>query len=113
MNIQDGKADYQIIVPAPWKPSGDKIKFSQLLLPTLDSWRAEYLIDNILSQPKPIHSSTAFIQNGVLLVGGSGTAKTSSVLMYASKFDQAVQLFKRINFSSATSPFLFQASIET
>lgn len=33
--------------------------------------------------------------------------------MYASKFDQSVQLFKRINFSSATSPFLFQASIET
>lgn len=113
MNIQDGKADYQVIVPAQWKPSGDKIKFSQLLLPTLDSWRAEYLIENILNQPRPIHSSTAFIQNGVLLVGGSGTAKTSSVLMYASKFDQSVQLFKRINFSSATSPFLFQASIET
>jgi dynein heavy chain len=33
--------------------------------------------------------------------------------MYASKFDSAVQLFKRINFSSATSPSLFQASIET
>jgi dynein heavy chain len=45
------------------------------------------------------------------MVGGSGTAKTSSVLMYAQKFDQTVQLFKRINFSSATSPALFQASI--
>jgi len=33
--------------------------------------------------------------------------------MYASKFDSTVQLFKRINFSSATSPSLFQASIET
>ena len=32
--------------------------------------------------------------------------------MWASKFDPAVKLFKRINFSSATSPGLFQASIE-
>jgi dynein heavy chain len=71
------------------------------------------LINNILSQPRPIHSSTAFTSISVLLVGGSGTAKTSSVLMYSQKFDQNIQLFKRINFSSATSPSLFQASIET
>lgn len=46
-----------------------------------------------------------------LLVGGSGTAKTSSVLLYCSKFDQQ-KLFKRINFSSATQPFMFQSTIE-
>lgn len=32
--------------------------------------------------------------------------------MWSQKFDPTVQLFKRINFSSATSPGLFQASIE-
>ena len=32
--------------------------------------------------------------------------------MWSSKFDSTLQLFKRINFSSATSPGLFQASIE-
>lgn len=113
LQVEDGKVEYRLVVPDKWKPSTEKFKFSQLLLPTLDSWRAEYLIGNILTQPRPTHSNTAFVINGVLLVGGSGTAKTSSVLMYAAKFDSTVQLFKRINFSSATSPSLFQASIET
>ena len=113
INLEDGKAEYKLIIPEKWKPSPEKgFKFSQILLPTLDSWRAEYLINGILDQPKPIHSSTAFQQNAVLLIGGSGTAKTSSVLMWGGKFDSSVRLFKRINFSSATSPGLFQASIE-
>jgi dynein heavy chain len=51
-------------------------------------------------------------QLNALLVGGAGTAKTSVVLMYTSKFDNAQMLFKRINFSSATTPFNFQESIE-
>jgi len=48
-----------------------------------------------------------------LLIGGPGTAKTSGVLMYTSKFDPEEMLFKRINFSSATTPFNFQESIES
>ena len=43
----------------------------------------------------------------------SGTAKTSSVLMYTNKFDIQTELFKRINFSSATQPSNFQMIIET
>ena len=110
--IQDQKVEYTLVKPEVWKPAADKaFKFSQLLLPTIDSFRVEFLVNNVLTQPRPTHSSTAFVQNGVLLIGGSGTAKTSSVLMWAQKFDLAVQLFKRINFSSATSPGLFQASI--
>lgn len=110
--IQDQKVEYTLVKPEVWKPAADKaFKFSQLLLPTIDSFRVEFLVNNILTQPRPTHSSTAFVQNGVLLIGGSGTAKTSSVLMWAQKFDLGVQLFKRINFSSATSPGLFQASI--
>lgn len=113
LHIEDNKVEYRVITPEKWKPDPSKgLKFSQLLLPTLDSWRTEYITNAILTQPKPIHSATSFVQNGVLLIGGSGTAKTSSVLMWASKFDSTVQLFKRINFSSATSPGLFQASIE-
>lgn len=112
LNIADNKVEYVLIKPELWKPSPDKgFKFSQLLLPTLDSWRVEYLTNAVLTQPKSIHSPSAFVQNGVLLIGGSGTAKTSSVLMWSQKFDPGVQLFKRINFSSATSPGLFQASI--
>lgn len=61
----------------------------------------------IMMQPR-----TAICNNAILLVGGSGTAKTSSVLMYAQKFNKDKMLFKRINFSSATSPSMFQATIE-
>lgn len=32
--------------------------------------------------------------------------------MWGNTFDTTVRLFKRVNFSSATSPGLFQASIE-
>lgn len=113
INIQDTTVEYLLVKPEVWKPSPDKaFKFSQLLLPTLDSFRVDFLVNNILTQPHPVHSTTAFVQNGVLLIGGSGTAKTSSVLMWSQKFDPTVKLFKRINFSSATSPGLFQASIE-
>jgi dynein heavy chain, axonemal len=47
-----------------------------------------------------------------LLVGGPGTAKTSVILMYTSKFNSDEMLFKRLNFSSATTPFNFQESFE-
>jgi len=42
-----------------------------------------------------------------MLVGVSGTAKTSSILMYSEKFNREVMLFKRMNFSSATAPITF------
>lgn len=58
------------------------------------------------SRKEPGHMNT-------LLVGGPGTAKTSVVLMFCSKFDSEKMLFKRINFSSATTPFNFQESIES
>lgn len=85
-----------------------RIQFSQLLIPTSDSTRAEYIIDKIAKLPlmrhdrrkEPGHLNT-------LLVGGPGTAKTSIVMMYTSKFDNEVMMFKRINFSSATTPFNF------
>jgi len=51
-------------------------------------------------------------QLNTLLVGGAGTAKTSVMLMYTNKFDSENMLFKRINFSSATTPYNFQESME-
>ena len=51
--------------------------------------------------------------NPCLLIGSSGTAKTSSVLMMAQRFNPDERLFHRINFSSATQPFQFQNSIES
>jgi dynein heavy chain len=87
--------------------------FSQLLIPTADSTRAEYIISKISTLP--IIRNSIRKEGGhlnTLLVGGPGTAKTSVILMYCSKFDTDKMLLKRINFSSATTPYNFQESIE-
>lgn len=76
-------------------------------MPTVDSFRAELLMGYITNQPKSILG-----YNATLLLGGPGTAKTSSVLTYANKFDKQIMLFKRINFSSATTPSMMQSNIE-
>lgn len=52
-------------------------------------------------------------QLSTILVGGPGTAKTSVILMFTSKFDNTHMLFKRINFSSATTPYNFQEAMES
>lgn len=104
---------WKVWEPEEWKPP-KRLIFSQLLIPTADSCRAEYIIQKISKLPvmrsqlrkEPGHQNT-------LLVGSSGTAKTSVVLMYMMKFDTAFMLSKRINFSSATLPVNFQFSIES
>lgn len=46
------------------------------------------------------------------MVGGSGTAKTTTALMYFDTLKNDSMLVKRINFSSATTAGMFQATIE-
>ena len=102
-----GNVDWKAIDPPVWKvPS--RIEFSQLLLPTVDSFRAETMIKYIANQPK-----SSISNKSVLTIGGPGTAKTSSILMFANKFNPDNMLFHRINFSSATLPIHFQISIES
>ena len=48
-----------------------------------------------------------------LLVGGSGTAKTSIILMNSTRLNTEEYSFKRINFSFYTQPHNFQESIES
>jgi dynein heavy chain len=90
-----------------------RIAFSQLLIPTGESTRTEYIMSKIASLPVMRHARRSeFGHLNTLLVGSPGTAKTSVCLMYTSKFDAEQMLYKRINFSSATTPFNFQESIE-
>lgn len=96
-----------------WNPP-KRLVYSQLLIPTSDSTRAEFIIEKIANLPE-IRSEIRR-ENGIqntLLVGGPGTAKTSVIMMYASKFDREEMLFKRINFSSATTPLNYQESIDS
>lgn len=94
--------------PEKWDPPKN-LEFSSLLIPTVDSVRAEYLISTIAacdrSRFPPRFRST-------LLLGSSGTAKTSTVQMYLSKLRSDEVISKRVNFSSATTPFRFQKSVE-
>ena len=66
-------------------------QFATLLVPTIDSVRNEYIVSLSDSVARP-----------VLLIGGSGTAKTSAMLQYLSRADPATMLCKKISFSSAT-----------
>jgi dynein heavy chain len=71
-------------------------------------------MDRIAGLPVDRHVGRhEFSLKNTLLVGGSGTAKTSVAIMFSSKFDTNVMLFKRINFSSATQPFDFQQSVSS
>ena len=88
--------------PPAWTcPNDAKLDFSNLLVPTMDSTRALYVINHIHKQRVP-----------VLLVGAEGTAKTSTQLMFLASQDPNKMLTKRINFSSATTPGMAQYSIE-
>jgi len=110
--INESTFQWEMWVPEAWTPPR-RLQFSQLLIPTGDSTRAEYIIQKCANLPvmrndkrnEPGHQNT-------LLVGGPGTAKTSVILMYTSKFNSDEMLFKRLNFSSATTPYNFQESFE-
>lgn len=90
--------------PPKWEyPKESKqLDFSNLLVPTMDSVRTLYLIENLHKQRK-----------SVLMVGGPGTAKTSSALMFFNELNPDQMMIKRVNFSSATTAFMFQNAVES
>jgi dynein heavy chain len=88
--------------PPDWSyPQTDKLDFSNLLVPTMDSTRSLYLLKHLHKQKIP-----------VLCIGGPGTAKTSTCYMFLDELDGHVMLTKVVNFSSATTPFMAQNNIE-
>jgi hypothetical protein len=56
---------------APEGSNSDPLDFSNLLVPTLDSTRGQFVVGRFHNNKRP-----------VLLVGSSGTAKTSTINMF-------------------------------
>ena len=77
-------------------------RFTQMIVPTLDSVRYEKLLTLVHTAGK-----------ASLLVGGSGTAKTTTLQQFLSRFDPDTHLSKTITFSSLTTPALFQSALES
>jgi len=67
----------------------------------MDTMRAEIIMDIVNN-----NSKTEFYTQSSLLIGEAGTQKTSSIILYA-EGKKGQMLFKRLNFSSATTPLTF------
>ena len=83
-------------------PRDDIPPFASILIPTVDNTQIQYLMKLL-----------AYSGRSVLLLGESGTAKTATINTFLGSFDKDKWVTKTFGFSSATTPFLFQTSIES
>ena len=124
-------------VPEYEYPKDSVPDYLSILVPNVDNVRTDFLIDVIAKQGKAVlligeqvSSSEKLLQTKLYdmfiffvqffnsnFVANSdvifqGTAKTVMVQGYANKYNPEAQMFKSFNFSSASTPLMFQVTAE-
>uniref|UniRef100_A0A8P0PHV9 Dynein axonemal heavy chain 5 n=1 Tax=Canis lupus familiaris TaxID=9615 RepID=A0A8P0PHV9_CANLF len=110
---EDTMFDYYVTSTGKWThwntcieeyvyPSDVTPEYSSILVPNVENVRTDFLIKTIAKQSK-----------AVLLIGEQGTAKTVIIKGFMSKYNSESHMIKSLNFSSATTPLMFQRTIES
>lgn len=75
--------------------------FSSMLVPTVETTRASFILGHLHARKR-----------AALMTGSSGTAKTSTAQIFFDNLHNDTVRLKKICFSSATSPNMFQITLE-
>lgn len=90
------------MVPTWTYPVETTPEFSSIIIPMVDNVRTEFLMETVSKQGR-----------SVLLIGEPGTAKTVTIKKYLAKMNAETHISKNLSFSSATTPMIFQRTVES
>ncbi|XP_059616596.1 dynein axonemal heavy chain 8-like [Phlebotomus argentipes] len=79
----------------------ENFRFTRMIVPNVESVQLTYLLQRLWKEKRP-----------VLMIGEQGTGKTITVQQLMEKFDSEENVTKTLNFSSLTTPDMFQKTIE-
>ena len=76
--------------------------YADILIPNVSSIRTEFILDTCVR-----------LGGNVLITGGQGSAKTSILNAFLSKYNPEERLYLKSNFSATTNPQIFQKTLES